>query len=253
MPSHSKSTIIAMAVVASVISSLLHEGLGHGVTAWLRGDVVTELTSNHLSSMSPDRLVDAGGTLVNLAAGSLCLFASSRIRHVNARYFLWFLGSINLLMGAGYFLFSGVLGMGDWADLIASLPHQALLRTAMAVAGAALYVLFVRLIAVTLHPFVGRRGDYNIVGRLPYYAACCFWCVAGAFDPLGFRLMLLSTLPASFGGMSGLMWADSLMPGTAPGQELAVRRSPAWWVAAIALGGAFILTVARGIEFAHGR
>jgi hypothetical protein len=46
---HSKATIISMAVLASAAATLLHEGVGHGVTAWLRGDVPTQLTSNHLS------------------------------------------------------------------------------------------------------------------------------------------------------------------------------------------------------------
>jgi len=251
MPRHSKATIVSMAVVASVVSSLLHEGLGHGVTASLRGDVVTELTSNHLSSIRPDRVVDAGGTIVNLIAGSLCLFAASRSTRANTRYFLWFLGAINLLLGAGYFLFSGVLGLGDWADVIAGLPRQGLLRAALAVAGAVLYIFFVRLIAVVARPFVANRREYNTVGRLPYYAACCFWCLAGAFDPLGFRLMLISTLPASFGGMSGLMWADSLMPRAVPEHALAVQRSRIWWALALVLGCAFLITVARGIQFAH--
>jgi hypothetical protein len=249
MPGHSKATIISMAVVTVVVTSLLHEGLGHGVTAWLRGDVVRELTSNHLDTVHRDRLVDAGGTVVNLVAGAICLFASAFARRVNTRYFLAFLGSVNLLLGAGYFLFSGVLGLGDWADLIRGFPHAAPWRIGMALLGAAFYVFFVRLIAITLHPFVPRRSDYNTVARLPYLAACAFWCLAGAFDPLGFRLMLLSTIPASFGGMSGLLWADMLMPRAKPEEELVVERSPLWWTLAIVLGCAFLLTVARGIEF----
>ena len=43
-----RRTIASLAVIASALATLLHEGLGHGVTAWLRGDQVTELTSNHL-------------------------------------------------------------------------------------------------------------------------------------------------------------------------------------------------------------
>ena len=46
-----KPTIISMAIIASALATLLHEGLGHGITAWLRGDIPTELTSNHLSSL----------------------------------------------------------------------------------------------------------------------------------------------------------------------------------------------------------
>jgi hypothetical protein len=35
---HDKPTIISMTVVASVSAKLLHEDIGHGLTAWLRGD-----------------------------------------------------------------------------------------------------------------------------------------------------------------------------------------------------------------------
>ena len=73
---HSKITIISMAVLASAAATLLHEAVGHGLIAWLRGTIPTELTSNHLSSMRPDRWVDAGGTLVNRFAGALFLWLS---------------------------------------------------------------------------------------------------------------------------------------------------------------------------------
>ena len=47
---HRKATIISMAIVATGITVLLHEGVGHGVTSWVRGGVPTELT-NHLTSL----------------------------------------------------------------------------------------------------------------------------------------------------------------------------------------------------------
>ncbi len=99
---HSKATIIGMAVLASAAATLLHEGVGHGLVAWLRGDVPTELTSNHLSSLRPDRWVEAGGTLVNLFAGALSLFAARAAgSRANLRYFFWILAALNLLPGAG--------------------------------------------------------------------------------------------------------------------------------------------------------
>src|SRR5450631_2669664 len=99
---HNKATIVSMAVVALGTAVLLHEGLGHGLTAWLRGDIPTELTSNHLSDLHPDRLVDAGGTLVNLAAGIVAMSAAHIAAHrANLRYFLWLLGCFNLMDGAG--------------------------------------------------------------------------------------------------------------------------------------------------------
>ncbi len=210
---HSKATIIAMAVIASGIATLLHEGVGHGVVAWLRGDIPTELTSNHLSSLRPDRWVDSAGTLVNLIAGAVSLSISrSAAGRANIRYFFWILAALNLLPGAGYFIFSGILGVGDWNEVIQGLPHHAALRVGMSVFGAGLYVVVVRLLAVSIRPFAPNGPKYNIVGRLPYYAACLFSCAAGALDPLGLKLFFLSTVPAAFGGSSGLLmgrWADA--------------------------------------------
>jgi hypothetical protein len=252
MPRHGKLTIVAIAILASAIGSLLHEGLGHGVTAWLRGDTVTELTSNHLDSLRADRLVSAGGTLVNLAAGFLFFFAARAAgSRPNLRYFLWFLAALNLLHAAGYFLFSGALGLGDWADVTAGLPHPIALRIAMAVTGAMLYVVFLRALVVSLHPFCPSRGTYNTVARLPYLAACFFMCIAGAFDPMGLNVFFLSTVPAFFGGLSGLLWGDVFLPRTAPAETLEIRRSPALWIAAAVVGIAFVAIVGRGIEFSH--
>lgn len=249
---HSKATIVSMAIIASALATVLHEGLGHGVTAALRGDIVTELTSNHLSTLRPDRLVDAGGTIVNLMVGAVALFASHVVgEHANIRYFLWILAALNLLSGAGYFMFSGIFGFGDWYQVILGLPHQGALRVGMTVFGGALYVFVVRLLAISLRPFVPRRSAYNSVGRLAYFAAGLFSCAAGAFDPLGIKLLFVSTIPAAFGGSSGLLWADSLMPRTVPEQNLVVRQNRLWWIAAVVLGSGYIVILGRGIAFPH--
>jgi hypothetical protein len=249
---HSRITIISMAVIAGGLATLLHEGVGHGGVAWLRGDIPTQLTSNHLSSLRPDRWVDAGGTLVNLAAGTLSLLAARAAgNRSNPRYFLWLLAAHNLFSGAGYFLFSGIIGFGDWQEVIRGLPHQAAWRVGMSVFGAALYVLVAHLLAVAIRPFCSARGDYNTIGRLPYLASCFFSCIAGAFDPLGIKLLLISTVPAAFGGSSGMLWLDSLMPRAQPSQFLYVRRQRGWWVAAALFAGAFIGIVGRGIDLAH--
>jgi len=246
---HSKATIVSMAVVSMGLAPLLHEGLGHGVTAWLRGDVVTEITSNHLSDLRPDHLVEAGGTIVNLLIGAIALAACGRAHRANLRFFLWFFAAVNLLDGAGYFLFSGIAGVGDWAAVIAGLPHQAVLRTGMAIFGAVAYYVCVKLLADGVRPFVAVGADYNTVGRLPYLAACIFYCIAGAFDPLGIRLLFLSTIPATFGGLSGLLWADQLLPKAAPAEPLRVERAPVWWWTAVIFGIAFVVVLGRGVSF----
>jgi hypothetical protein len=65
-----------MVVIASALATLLHEAVGHGVTARVRGDVPTKLNSNHLSSLRQDHWIDADGTLVNLIAAAGALVAS---------------------------------------------------------------------------------------------------------------------------------------------------------------------------------
>jgi hypothetical protein len=125
----------------------------------------------------------------------------------------------------------------------------------MSLFGAVLYLIVVKIIALQLQPFCPNKTEYrslyNTVGRLPYYSACAFYCVAGAFDPLGFQLLLLSTIPAAFGGNSGLMWADSLLPKHSPstGHRFTVARSPAWWIVATVLGLAYIFVFGRGVHF----
>ncbi|MGA9586637.1 MAG: hypothetical protein WBQ95_14990 [Terracidiphilus sp.] len=249
---HSKATIISMAIVATGITVLLHEGVGHGVTSWLRGGVPTELTSNHLSSLHADRWVEAGGTLVNLAAGMLALLVTHLAgTRASLRYFCWLLAAHNLFSGAGYFMFSGIFGFGDWEQVIAGLAHQALLRTAMAIFGLVLYVFVAWLLAIAVRPFCQAREDYNIIGRLPYLASGLFSCAAGAFDPLGIKLLLESTIPAAFGGSSGMLWLDGLIPRPLPESRLVVPREPAWWIGASLFAIAYIVILGRGIEFAH--
>jgi len=247
---HNKATIVSMAVISMGLAALLHEALGHGAMAWLRGDGVTQLTSNHLSDEVPDRLVEAGGTIVNLLTGGVAFALSFRARP-HLRYFLCLFAAVSLLDGAGYFLFSGIGGVGDWAAVISGLPHQAALRTAMAIFGAVSYYLCVKLIAISLRPFIANRAEYNAVGRLPYLAACIFYCIAGALDPLGIKLLFLSTIPAAFGGLSGLLWADNLLQKATPAQPLAIDRAPAWWWMAGIFGVGFIVVLGRGINFGH--
>jgi hypothetical protein len=202
--------------------------------------------------LRPDRWVEAGGTLVNLLSGAIALLASRYAgNRSNLRYFYWIFAALNLLPGAGYFVFSGILGIGDWNEVIRGAPHQIRLRIVMTTFGVALYVLVVRELARAVRPYCPSRQDYNTVGRLPYYAACLFSCAAGALDPLGLKLFLVSTVPAAFGGSSGLMWADAFLPREPPARTLLITRQPAWWIAAMVFGLAYILILGPGIEFPH--
>ena len=222
------------------------------MTAWLRGDIPTELTSNHLSTLRPDRWVDAGGTLVNLVVGAGSLLASrSAGDRANIRYFLWIFAALNLLPGAGYFLFSGIFGFGDWQQVILGLPHQIALRIGMTVFGAGLYVLVVRLLAVSVSTFFALTGRRTTPWDASHITQHAFSVVLLGLRPSGLKLLFVSTIPAAFGGSSGLMWADSLLPPAVAEGRLLVQRKPVWWIAAVVLGIAYIVVLGRGLQIAH--
>jgi hypothetical protein len=62
-------TIIAISVVALMLATMLHEGVGHAVIALLTGATSGTLSTVAWSSTYDSRLVAAGGTIVNLIAG----------------------------------------------------------------------------------------------------------------------------------------------------------------------------------------
>jgi hypothetical protein len=113
-------TLIAISALACILQDVLHEGLGHGVTAWLSGAHIMTMSTVVLQSDMGTRWISAYGTLVNLVFGALFCLLLLRPEHYwpATRYFLVLAMSGNLFTGTGYFLFSGILNFGDWAAVI---------------------------------------------------------------------------------------------------------------------------------------
>ena len=102
-------TIGAISIVAGILTNILHEGVGHGLTGLLTGARSGVLTTVAWSSVFDSRLVEAGGTLVNLAAGLLFWVALGHSKHASmtTRYFLLITCAFNLFTGTGYFFSQG--------------------------------------------------------------------------------------------------------------------------------------------------
>lgn len=100
--------------------------MGHGLTALLIGAKSGVLTTVTWSSAYDSRLVEAGGTLANLAAALVfwLVLRRARVSSVPMRYFLLIDCAYNLFTGTGYFFFSGVTNFGDWAALGQNLQEQ---------------------------------------------------------------------------------------------------------------------------------
>jgi hypothetical protein len=257
------ATIVAIAVVVYALANLAHEGLGHGGACLLAGGKPQVLSSVHFESdeslLTPGglRLLNAGGTVVNLALGGFALVALKFGRwRTHARFFLWLFFTVNLFQAAGYLLFSGIANIGDWAVVIAGMKPVVAWRTGLATLGALAYVGVARLAAADLAPLLGSDGRQARARRL---AATCYWtggllyCVSGLFNPVGPLLLLISAAAASFGGTSGLLWFHEFLKGTgipaSPDEAVVLDRRAGWLIAAAITAVVFVGILGRGIRF----
>ena len=124
--------------------------------------------------------------------------------------------------------------------------------------GLTYFLLFVPLCLRELRPFLGKDPAARVqrarrLTLVPYLTTGIFSCVAGALNPVGPLLILVSAAAASFGGKSGLAWMWTLLRGTRiPSSELQmpeIQRSWAWMVVAILVAIGFIAVLGTGVKF----
>jgi hypothetical protein len=256
-------TVGAIGILAYMLGNVLHEGAGHGGACLLSGGQPLSLSSVAFECSRDNRLVMAGGTLMNLLAGGV-FFVLGRLTGRSSprlKYFFWIAMTVNLFSGTGYFLFSGIGGIGDWGQFIRGLGSQSLWRIGLTIFGAVTYVLAARVSLLELRPLIGSdRQRYRRAVRLsaiPYFAGGILMCIAGALNPMGMMLILISAAASTFGGTSGLMWSTNwlnrgtMIPYGAAGEAMTIERS---WVVIVAAGVcaiAFVAVVGPGMRFAH--
>ncbi|HET6330836.1 MAG TPA: hypothetical protein VFF76_08630 [Holophagaceae bacterium] len=259
-----KPTWIAIAVVAYALANLGHEGLGHGGVCLLVHGKPQILTSLHFgwdeSSVGAGarRAVAAGGTLVNLVLGTAALlFLRAWKGGAHGRLFLWlFLWlfmATNLFQAAGYWMFSGIGNIGDWAEVVKGWHPAWAWHAGLAVAGGLAYAGAAKLAAEQLHPLLGTEHPISRARGLAlaaYFAGGCLYCVSGLFNPEGLLLVLISGAAASFGGTSGLLWFHEFLrhraPGPAPALDLPPHRG--WMAAGLVTAALFMSMLGRGIR-----
>lgn len=253
-------TVVGIALFAYALANILHEGVGHGGACLLFGGSPEVLSSVHFECAAGSaamRGIAAAGTIVNLFVGAIALLALNSIaprENPHAWYFVWLFATLNLLMGAGYFLFSGAGNIGDWAVVAGDSLPAALWRPAMAVFGAALYFWLARCSARALRMLTGGDELRNVRGRrlaIPaYLAGGVLYCVSGLLNPVGPLLVAISAAAASFGGASGLLWLTALLRHfDGPAEPVALKRSNGWIVAGAIAAVVFIAVLGPAIEF----
>lgn len=253
---------MAISIVAYALANTAHEGLGHGGTCLLVGgeprvlDAVFFDCGTKALARSSREWIAAAGTLVNLglaALAGLALALGGR-KPTPGRYFLWLLMTVNLCQGTGYWLFSGIGGVGDWTVVAAGLAPGASGRILLTVVGVIGYGGTIVLALRTLSPFLGadplRRKRAFVLTVVPYLAGGILYVVAGAFNPEGPALVAVSAAAASFGGTSALAWMATQLDRVPadPGPPIELGRSAVWLAAGVLVAVVFVGVLGPGIR-----
>ena len=252
-------TIISIATVSYASATMLHEGAGHGGACLLTGGKPVAVSTVHFECDREGRIIAVGGTVLNLATGLLCRFILRFVTcGTHLRYFLWLLMMINLLQASGYFFFSGVANIGDWAVVIRGLKPAWFWRMGLTVIGLGLYMLFVWIALREIQPFLGHNGLAKLqlakkLTLVPYFTGGMLSCAAALLNPVGMFLVAISAAASSFGGTSGLAWMWRLakyvrVPNSVV-EPLQLSSSRGWKIGAAIVGALFVGVFGPGLKF----
>jgi len=216
-------TLIIISMLAYVITTALHEFLGHGVACALLNGKVIELNAFYLDceyGMISDcdiRLIAMAGPMVSFLTGLTSFFLINKIKKSStvAIYFLWLLGTISLLTALGYFIFSGVSGIGDFGftrdGALFRLTPEWLWRILITVFGIAGYGSVVTYSLHVFNSFLGgknpnRRIRAKSLVLISYFSGCIMAILVGLLNPIGLFIIIFSSLASTAGGTSALLW-----------------------------------------------
>lgn len=244
-------TVISISVLACILQDILHEGLGHGLTAWISGAQKLTLSTVALQSDNSTRWISANGTLVNLFFAAILWLVLLRAERYKPaiRYFLVLAMAGNLFTGTGYFLFSGVSNFGDWAAVIAGWEPHWMWRLGLVAVGTVSYYASMMLVADQLKAFEGKSRRRRL-SWTPYFTDGILAALGGLFNPFGWFYIVASALPSTLGANAGLLSLPSMMRNRHVIEEERtgpIPRNRALIISAAIAGLLFIFVLGRGI------
>jgi len=264
-PLQSIAAIAAVAIVAYAIANVAHEG-SHGVACILVGGRPVAISAVYFdcdeTGVAPGVLkwIPASGTLVNLvlAGAALLVLRSLKRTASTERYFWWLLVTVNALQASGYWLFSGVANIGDWARVIDGLGPHWLWRVGLGAIGAVAYLAVIRFsleeLGAFLAPGPGLVQQARRLTLVPYLAGGALYVTAGLLNPLSLGLVLISAAAASFGGTSAMAWMFTLadLPRWSSAEAVepfSPALSRAWMAGALISAVGFIAVLGPSVTF----
>jgi len=257
-------TTIAIAAIAISLTVSFHEGM-HALSCLVVGGDLQELSALHAlcdaSEIWQGKIVSAIASVANIGLGFICLAYLRRTRQQSSerQFFLWLFMLMNWLNGAGYWMFSGIANVGDWANVIAGWEPQFLWRIIMTIVGTGTYAFLVWLALKELGKIIGGSANEQIgratkLGLLAYATAGLVILLAGVFNPHGMNsLPVIAGLLAVLGGLSPLAWMTQWFRAKSfvklPQQPLEIQRQWSWIMAAGLITFIYAFVLGRTLYF----
>lgn len=262
--------VIAVAALVYISANVGHEIAGHGAMCVVVGAKLKAVEAVYVDcdasmvSWGRQIVIKAAGTGFNIAAFLLAMLAHRAMAKRSkepglSQFALWLALTVNGLQAAGYWLFSGILGVGDWAAIATLTPYAKALRVLLTVLGAVSYWAVVRYSLRAIQPLVGASSDRASLTKIlclgPYFTGGLLYVVAGSLNPISFSLVLISAAAASFGGTSALTWMHDLPDkwgwDKSATSLVSAKVSLPWVLSALLVAAVYVLVLGPSIILQH--
>lgn len=221
-------TLIAISAFSLMLATALHEHGGHALACALLGGHLNELGAFYIDCEYTSvtslgyRIVALAGPLASLVTGIIGMYFFDRTNKAKSqlKYFLWHFGTVNLMVATGYFLFSGVMGIGDFGLDQYGVFYQAqpewLYRVVLTVLGLASYFGVVLFCLRKMDSFIGGEGSERVnraqmLSLTSYLTGGIVAVLIGFLNPHGIIIVLISSVASCLGGTSGLAWMMQML------------------------------------------
>jgi len=173
-------TLLAIGLLISIVASLAHEALGHGVGCLMDAGHITLITFLVFRCAGAGVLADGGGPVGVIATGCIALLITAfmtRHRPTLPRLFLFNFGTLALLWVCGQAIEEAFDGSDDWGHVASDLGWSNSWHLIVGVAGVLSYAAIVRISSKLAKVIAGGHPKRLL---LPYLAAMVSAIVLGA-------------------------------------------------------------------------
>ena len=254
-----RMTMIGWGMLLMPLLTMWHEIGGHAAACVVQGGHVATLGAFYVEcsglSRGPAIIVACDGVAMNALLALVAFLLWRDARGDVARLVLWLVWVSEAFVASGYFLFSGVSGVGDLGTTpdgaLHGAPAPLALRLAEVLIGGVCYLALIRAAIRTLSAMLGTGAPTGAARRAiahVYYATCGGAAVlVGLLNPVGIFITIMSAAASSFGGLSGFISIGYAATGSDNPRAFRIGRN--WLVillgAAVLMGFALVLGPSR--------